>query len=94
MADEFIKGLTIFTGAGLGWMVLAGWYRTPSFESTEQLVAPVSQSAASADVFNALGIVMMDVLFWFTLVGAFTFWMAIPAAKEAAAAIQGRGESN
>ena len=42
MADEFIKGLGIFTGAGLIWMVLAGWYRTPSFESTPQLVAPLT----------------------------------------------------
>ena len=33
MADEFIKGLALFCGAGLAWMVLAGWYRTPSFES-------------------------------------------------------------
>ena len=44
MADEFIKGLSIFTGAGLAWMVLAGWYRTPSFESEQQLVAPVELS--------------------------------------------------
>jgi hypothetical protein len=94
MADEFIKGLTIFTGAGLGWMVLAGWYRTPGFESTQQLVAPVEVSAASADLFNTLGIVMMDVLFWFTLIGAFTFWMAIPAAKEAAESISRRREAN
>ena len=40
MADEFMKGLGIFTGAGLAWLVLASWYRTPSFGSTEQLVAP------------------------------------------------------
>ena len=45
MADEFIKGLSIFTGAGLGWMVLAGWYLTPSFESQQQLVAPIALSA-------------------------------------------------
>ena len=28
MADEFAKGLGILTIAGLGWMVLSGWYTT------------------------------------------------------------------
>ncbi|ERH06655.1 MAG: hypothetical protein J07HN4v3_02278 [Halonotius sp. J07HN4] len=31
MADEFMKGFGILTGAGLLWMTLAGWYQTPSF---------------------------------------------------------------
>jgi len=40
MADEFMKGFGILTGAGLVWMVLAGWYQTPSFFMTNQLIRP------------------------------------------------------
>jgi hypothetical protein len=91
MADEFIKGLGILTGAGLGWMVLASWYRTPSFESTQQLVAPLTTDPTSADLFNAVGIIMLDVLLWFALLGAFAFWVVIPAARQAADALERRG---
>jgi hypothetical protein len=83
MADEFIKGLGIFTGAGLGWIVLAGWYRTPSFESTQQLVGPTSPAPANADLFNLLGIVLMDVLLWFAILGPLAFWVLLPAVREA-----------
>jgi hypothetical protein len=42
MADEFAKGLAIFSGAGMIWLTIAGWYRTPSFEGDGvQLNAPV-----------------------------------------------------
>jgi hypothetical protein len=94
MADEFIKGLGIFTTGGLGWMVLAGWYRTPSFESTQQLVAPIIVDPASADVFNLTGILLMQVLFWFTIIGTLTFWVVIPAAKQARETIGDRGSAN
>jgi hypothetical protein len=87
MADEFIKGLGIFTGAGLAWMVLAGWYRTSSFESTKQLVAPVE---AGDSLFDALGVMLMDVFFWFAIVGALTFWVLIPAGRQAMQAIENR----
>jgi len=90
MADEFIKGLGILTGAGLGWMVLASWYRTPSFESTQQLVAPLTTDPSSADLFNAVGIVMLDVLLWFALLGALTFWVVIPAARQAQETLEER----
>ena len=89
MADEFIKGLSIFTGAGLGWMVLAGWYRTPSFESQEQLVAPVELSE-SATMFDSLGVLLMDVFFWFAILGALTFWVLIPAVRRASEALDER----
>lgn len=62
MADEFIKGLGIFTAGGLGWVVLAGWYRTSSFESSQQLVEPVSLSD-SATLFDTLSVLTMDMLF-------------------------------
>ncbi|SDZ87071.1 hypothetical protein SAMN04488065_0906 [Haloplanus vescus] len=83
MADEFIKGLGIFTGAGLGWLVLAGWYRTPGFESTRQLVSPVSPNPANADLFNLLAIGLMDALFWFALLGPLAFWVLLPALRQA-----------
>ncbi|MFD1634700.1 DUF7314 family protein [Haloplanus ruber] len=90
MADEFIKGVGIFTGAGLGWIVLAGWYRTPSFESTRQLVSPVSPNPANADLFNLLAIGLMDVLLWFAILGPLAFWVLLPAARQARKAVEGR----
>lgn len=87
MADEFAKGLGIFTTAGLGWMVLAGWYRTPSFESTHQLVAAPEKANT---VFDQLGIFMNDVLFWTALVGALTFWLLIPVGRQAQQALADR----
>jgi hypothetical protein len=90
MADEFIKGLGIFTGAGLGWLVLAGWYRTPGFESTRQLVSPVSPDPASADMFNLLAIGLMDALFWFAILGPFAFWVVLPAVRQARKAMDER----
>ncbi|MGQ4555774.1 DUF7314 family protein [Halobellus sp. GM3] len=91
MADEFIKGLGIFTGAGLAWMVLAGWYRTPSFESEQQLVAPV-ELADSATMFDTLGVLLMDMFFWFAIIGALTFWVLIPVARQASEAIEERAQ--
>jgi hypothetical protein len=93
MADEFIKGLGIFTGAGLAWVVLAGWYRTPSFSSTRQLIAPVTVAPGSADLLNTLAITLMDVFFWFALLGPLTFWILIPAVRQAREATGGDGES-
>ena len=89
MADEFIKGLGIFTGAGLAWMVLAGWYRTPSFESQQQLVAPVELSD-SATMFDSLGVLLMDAFFWFAVLGALTFWVLIPVVRQASEVIEER----
>jgi hypothetical protein len=90
MADEFIKGLGIFTGAGLGWLTLAGWYRTPGFESTRQLISPASPTPASADMFNLLGIMVMDALFWFALLGPLAFWIVLPAVRQARKAREDR----
>ncbi|MFB6093185.1 MAG: hypothetical protein ABEK02_09265 [Haloquadratum sp.] len=91
MADEFIKGLSIFTGAGLAWMVLAGWYRTPSFESSQQLVAPMSLGD-SATMFDQLAVMLMDVFFWFAIVGALTFWVVIPVVRQAREAVEERAQ--
>lgn len=85
MADEFAKGLGIFTFAGLAWMTLAGWYRTPSFEGA-QLMGPVKDSLT---FFDQLGIVVMEGMFWFAVLGALTFWILIPALKELRASLQG-----
>ena len=91
MADEFMKGFGILTGAGLLWMTLAGWYQTPSFFMTNQLIAPPPEPA---NVFDAISIFLIDVFLWTALLGAFAFWILIPAVKELAAAIEERGESS
>ncbi|MEA1931303.1 DUF7314 family protein [Halohasta litorea] len=91
MADEFIKGFGILTGAGLVWMVLAGWYQTPSFFMTNQLIAPPPEPG---NVFDAISIFLIDVFLWTAILGALTFWILIPAGREAAAAIESRRESS
>ena len=88
MADEFIKGLGIFTGAGLVWMILASWYRTEGFEATNQLVGPVT--IEGGNLFNGVGVALMNVMFWFALLGALTFWVLIPAWRQARNAIENR----
>lgn len=77
MADEFIKGLGILTGAGLAWMVLAGWYNTPSFEG-EQLTAA---DPTNVDMYTGAALVLKDALFWFAILGALLFWVVIPAVR-------------
>ena len=90
MADEFIKGFGILTGAGLVWMVLAGWYQTPSFFMTNQLIAPQPEPG---NVFDAISIFLIDIFLWTAILGALTFWLLIPAAREAADALEERRES-
>ena len=91
MADEFIKGFGILTTAGLVWMILAGWYQTPSFFMTNQLIAPPPEPG---NVFDAISIFLIDVFLWTALLGALTFWVLIPAGREAATALEARRESS
>jgi hypothetical protein len=79
MADEFAKGLGILTGSGLVWMTLAGWYNTPSFEA-KQLISPAPENL---DLYGQIAVVVRDAALWFAILGALTFWVAIPAAREA-----------
>lgn len=79
MADEFMKGFGIFVTAGLGWMVLAGWYNTPGFEET-QLIA---EDPTVETFFGEVALVLKDALFWFAILGAITFWVIIPAYRMA-----------
>ncbi|MFC6732222.1 MULTISPECIES: hypothetical protein [unclassified Haladaptatus] len=78
MADEFAKGLGIFTGAGLLWMVLAGWYNTPHFEGA-QLVGPTPEEL---DLYGTMAVYLRDAFFWFAILGALTFWVIIPAVNQ------------
>lgn len=87
MADEFIKGLGILTGAGLAWMTLAGWYRTPSFEGKQLLAPPPTPET----IYDQIGVVLMDVMFWVAVIGALTFWVVIPAVEQARDALDERG---
>ena len=80
MADEFIKGLSALMVGGLGWMTLAGWYRTHHFEGA-QLVGAVELE--NPTVYDQIGLFMMDALFWFAIIGALTFWVLIPALDQA-----------
>jgi len=91
MADEFIKGFGILTGAGLAWMVLAGWYQTPSFFMTNQLIAPPPEPG---NVFDAISIFLIDIFLWTAILGALTFWILIPAGRELTAALEERRESS
>lgn len=82
MGDEFIKGLAALTGGLLGWMVFAGWYNTGGFES-RQLTAPGPESV---ELYGTIALVLKETLFWFAIVGALTFWVLIPAGRQARAA--------
>ncbi len=84
MADEFMKGFGLLSGAGLLWMVFASWYRTTSFESTRQLIAAPPEPNT---VFDTIGIFFADLMLWLALVGAFTFWVLIPAGRQARGAL-------
>lgn len=80
MADEFAKGLFVLTGGLLAWMVLSGWYTTDSFEEG-QLIADVQ--VTEIDLYGTIALTLREALFWFAIVGALTFWVLIPAAREA-----------
>ena len=75
MADEFVKGLSILAVGGLGWMILSGWYTTPSFEAAQLIGAPPS----NPDVYGQLALALRGALFWFAVIGALTFWVIVPA---------------
>lgn len=74
MADEFAKGLAIATTAGLGWLVLAGWYTTESFGSGQLTAAPPE----NLDAFGQFALALKEVLFWFAIFGMLTFWVLVP----------------
>lgn len=79
MADEFIKGLGILTAGGLAWMTLAGWYNTPHFDSTRQLIEP---SPENLDVYGQLAVTLRDVFLVFAILGALAFWVGLPAIRQ------------
>ncbi len=78
MADEFAKGFGILVTAGLGWLMLAGWYNTPDFET--QLFAPNPESVG---VYGEFALMLKDALFWFAILGMLTFWVVIPSIERA-----------
>ena len=90
MSDEFAKGLVALCGGLFGWLVLSGWYNTESFESTTQLIA---SSPELDSLYGALALTLREALFWFAIFGAITFWVVIPAAKQARAAWSDRQSS-
>ena len=85
MADEFAKGLGIAVAAGLGWMVMAGWYNTPEFFSEQQLLEPTPENL---DVYGQLAVVLRDAFVVFAILGMLTFWFLLPAYREARASLR------
>ena len=85
MADEFAKGFGILTVAGLGWMVLAGWFNTPveSFKSLDPPVQLAGPAPENPGLYVEAGLVLKEALFWFAILGAITFWVVIPAVRQA-----------
>jgi hypothetical protein len=83
MSDEFAKGFGIFVTAGVGWMILAGWYNTPSFEGKQLTGA----NPETVEGFAQIAILLKDALFWFAIFGALTFWVVIPLIEEARTAM-------
>lgn len=79
MTDEFAKGFGILVTAGFGWMILAGWYNTPSFQGIQLLGSDPQNVGGLADV----ALMLKEVLFWFAILGALTFWIVIPAVERA-----------
>jgi hypothetical protein len=85
MADEFAKGLGLLTGAGLIWMVLAGWYKTPSF-SGAQLIGEVPSGLT---MYDQIAVVLLEATFWLAVFGAIFFWVGVPLLREARARVAG-----
>ena len=86
MADEFAKGFTIFSAAGMLWMILAAWYRTPEFDGP-QLTEPVPENPGT---YDAIGIILMDAMVALMILGPITFWFLIPAYQQAKSAYADR----
>jgi len=86
MADEFAKGFGILVTAGLGWMIIAGWYLTPSFEGAQLFGERPSDPGVYAEIALTVG----DALFWFAILGALTFWLVIPVGRKLRAEIESR----
>ncbi|MFB6185346.1 MAG: hypothetical protein ABEI86_00560 [Halobacteriaceae archaeon] len=78
MADEFAKGFGILTGAGLVWMVIAAWYQSPSFTQLQLFHAPPN----NLSLLDQLALFLGDVMGYFAIFGAITFWVIIPAVRE------------
>jgi hypothetical protein len=85
MADEFAKGLGLLTGAGLIWMVLAGWYKTPSFGGAQLIADP----GGNLTMYDQMAIVLLESMFWLAIFGALLFWVGVPLGRELYAKYQG-----
>lgn len=89
MADEFMKGLGILTGAGMFWFVVSAQMNTPSFEGTQLIASDPEEVGLYADLLLSI----KDVAFWFAILGALTFWFLIPAFREGRRAYESRRQN-
>ncbi|WP_336034223.1 DUF7314 family protein [Halobacterium yunchengense] len=85
MADEFAKGLGLLTGAGLIWMVLAGWYKTPSFGGAQLTGSPPSDLS----MLGELALITLEASFYLAIFGALLFWVGVPLGRELYAQVVG-----
>jgi hypothetical protein len=85
MADEFAKGLGLLTGAGLIWMVLAGWYKTPSFSGAQLTGAPPSDLS----MLGEAALILTESMFWLAIFGAALFWVGVPLGRQLYAGVSG-----
>ncbi|QSG06598.1 putative membrane protein [Halapricum desulfuricans] len=72
--------------AGLGWMIIAGWYQTPSFSGAQLF----GERPSDPGVYAELALTLGDALFWFAVFGALAFWLVIPAGRKLRAEIESR----
>ncbi|WP_207590173.1 DUF7314 family protein [Halomontanus rarus] len=79
MADEFVKGFAILTAGLLVWMMFASWFNTPSFFDV-QLLGPNPEDPSE---YASIGLLVKDAMLVFSLLGALTFWILIPAGRHA-----------
>lgn len=86
MADEFMKGFAVLTGAGMIWFSIASWYYTPSFDGPQL----IGEGPADPGVYGAALMTIGDMMLWFALIGALTFWVLIPAFREGRRALEDR----
>ncbi|GAB3706151.1 DUF7314 family protein [Halorubrum pallidum] len=90
MADEFIKGFTLFALGALAWFTFGGWYRTPSYYEIVQLVNP-AEGVNTA--YGQVALLAGDVAFWLMIVGPVVFWVLIPVSRELRKSLNDDGDA-
>lgn len=78
MSDEFMKGFAILITGMLGWMVIAGWYNTPSFTEAQFAM----EAPTDLQMLDQIALSFKTGLLWFVFLGVLAFWVIIPLVRE------------